>query len=732
MSDSSRKLAARTSLLFALAIATLGPIARGQDPESDQKPGAVGQFFTVREPITDRTVELLRSTIEPYLDRAAAQGQKPTLIFEVKSGNGPTGETLSGAALNLAELIASRFTGAERTVAYVPEPLKGYPVLVALACDEIVLGESASLGPITPEGQPVSETVRGFLDALARRKGRDEGLLRGMLDPSLPLREVRMADRRVRFIPEADLTAFKAENQVLNDSPAWEGGTRGVLKAERARSLQVVQLLAGDRRDLARAYKLDSIADDPTLGGDSRSVLIEIDGAVDTLKESYLKRRIGQAVGSERVNLIVFRIDSDGGLVDSANETAQIIRGLGDQGVKTIAFVERAVGLSALLPLACDEIVMSEGARIGKVGGTLSGRGDVANLDPEIRSVLAQQAEGLAKSNFYPEAIARGMIDADVEIVEALDNQSGAAVFLTRERADSEPARYNVIRVIKPAGEVLELDPSEAVGVGLARTTAGDLPTWLASRGMEGIRVDGPTWVDGLVDTLNTPWMSWLLVFVGVFMLILELKLPGIGLPAICSALAFLLFFWGHYLGGTADRLEILLFLAGLVCLVLELFVFPGFGVFGVVGILLVLSSVVMASHTFIWPSQPYQYVAMGQTLMQVTGMIIAVVVAATILGRYFPSLPLFRRMILMPESAEEMAAGSKDMSPLDPASSPFFLLGETGRTTTICRPSGKARIGDLLVDVTADGFYVEANTPIEVIEVRGSRVFVKKIGAPT
>jgi membrane-bound serine protease (ClpP class) len=223
--------------------------------------------------------------------------------------------------------------------------------------------------------------------------------------------------------------------------------------------------------------------------------------------------------------------------------------------------------------------------------------------------------------------------------------------------------------------------------------------------------------------------MSGLLLFVGMFMLILELKLPGVGLPAITSALAFLLFFWSHYLGGTADRLEIMLFLVGLICIALELFVFPGFGVFGVSGILLVLTSVVMASHTFVWPTQEYEYRQMGATLTSITLTIVGVVACAIAFGRYLPKLPLFRHMILVPEPAGEpdpSEAGKPE--PADPNSSYFFLLGETGRTTTVCRPSGKARFGELLADVTADGFYIEADTPVEVIEVRGSRVFVKRV----
>ena len=127
------------------------------------------------------------------------------------------------------------------------------------------------------------------------------------------------------------------------------------------------------------------------------------------------------------------------------------------------------------------------------------------------------------------------------------------------------------------------------------------------------------------MTVLTDPFVSWLLLFVGLFMLVLELKLPGIGLPAITSALAFLLFFWSHYLSGTADQLEIILFLVGLVCLALELFVFPGFGVFGMSGVLLILTSIVMASHTFVWPTQEYEYRELGYTLIQVTVAMVAV-----------------------------------------------------------------------------------------------------------
>jgi membrane-bound serine protease (ClpP class) len=235
------------------------------------------------------------------------------------------------------------------------------------------------------------------------------------------------------------------------------------------------------------------------------------------------------------------------------------------------------------------------------------------------------------------------------------------------------------------------------------------------------------------VTILTDPFVSWLLLFVGLFMLVLELKLPGIGLPAITSALAFLLFFWSHYLSGTADQLEIILFLVGLVCVALELFVFPGFGVFGMSGVLLILTSIVMASHPFVGPPQEYESREPGYPLRQAPRARVAGGGGAVVFARYFPSLPLFNRLVLKSEPWTGFGSGLDD-----PAEKPVaegfdslaYLVGETGRTTTVLRPAGKVRFGEFLIDVTADGFFIEPDSLIEVVDVQGSRVIVKRIGA--
>jgi membrane-bound serine protease (ClpP class) len=105
----------------------------------------------------------------------------------------------------------------------------------------------------------------------------------------------------------------------------------------------------------------------------------------------------------------------------------------------------------------------------------------------------------------------------------------------------------------------------------------------------------------------------------------------------------------------------------------------------------------------------------------------VAVIVGAVVVSRYLPSMPLFHRLVLQPVDLNAVDDPTAKPS-LDGDAPLTYLLGEVGRTTTVLRPSGRARFGDLLVDVTADSFWIDPGERVEVIEVRGSRVLVRKV----
>ena len=725
-------LQARVWTVLAIFVDLVCASASAQGPSAVHE-STPGQVISVIEPITNEQISRIRAEALHLLNQNTSKekGTRPILVFEFLPGETAPGTSEIGVCYDLASFISRELAGAKLTVGFVPKPLTGYAVLPVVACTEIVMGSTSTLGPITPEGQSFDAAWRDPVRALALRNTRDPDLLLGMLDRDADLRLIRTADKTVHYVLATNVKEFLKSHQVIEDEPAWEGGQRGVLTAQRARQEGFCKRIADSPAELASMYQMagHSTVEDPTLGQTIRPAWIKLDGPLDTVMVSYLTRSLEQA-RQERVNLLFLQINSTGGIDTVADNLADLLFAIKD--MKTVAYIsDRATGVAALLPMACRDIIFTKTAQMGDVRQTMAARNSHLHELSDLQiSSLAKKAALLAREKGHPEAVAVAMVDPAAEILEAKDSQSGATKLLLRSQIDAEPGRFQVLQARKIPGSVLAVTAEDAASYGLGQVVAtdDDLKGLYGLRGRP-IRIDGPGWVDTLVTILTDPYVSWLLLFVGAFMLVVELKLPGIGLPGIASALAFLLFFWSHYLSGTADQLEIILFLIGLVCLALEVFVFPGFGIFGMSGVLLMLSSIVMASHTFIWPTHDYEYRELGYTLLQVTGMLIAVGVGAAVLARYLPSLPLFNRLVLRPEPWIAVEpADSLTRSSSDGYESLAFLIGETGRTTSPLRPTGKARFGNLLIDVTADRVFVEPDTLVEVVDVQGSRIIVKRM----
>jgi len=231
-----------------------------------------------------------------------------------------------------------------------------------------------------------------------------------------------------------------------------------------------------------------------------------------------------------------------------------------------------------------------------------------------------------------------------------------------------------------------------------------------------------PGWAQFLIDALASPAAAGLLLMIGFFALYAELHSPGIGVGGFLATVCFLLFFWSRFLGGTAGWLEGVLFVAGVGCLLLEIFVLPGFGIFGLGGGLLVIASLILASQTFIIPRNDYQRVQFVWSLGIPTMAMVGVFAAAYFARGWLPSAPIFSRMFLQPPAGEEADTIRRREALVHFQD----LVGTQGTTTTQLTPSGKARFGNRLVDVIADGELIERGTDIVVVEVYGNRVLVR------
>jgi len=307
--------------------------------------------------------------------------------------------------------------------------------------------------------------------------------------------------------------------------------------------------------------------------------------------------------------------------------------------------------------------------------------------------------------------------------------------FVTKEDWDLDQQgdrRWENEGQVKAPGQLLDLTASKAKDYGVARYVVDnprDPKELYALYGIDPQRVRqaGPDWLDGLANFLGDPAVAIILVIVGISCLILELKMPGVGIPGVIAALCFVLFFWSQsQMNGQITLLAVLLFLLGLVLIAIEVFLIPGFGVIGVSGVALVLVGLGLATVDRL-PQTSQEWANFGGTMSSFGFGLVVATGLAFVVARYLPSIPYANRLVLAPpgERAEAevetdlTASGSGEMA---------SLLGAVGTAATMLRPAGMAQFGDAYVDVVTEGGFVPAGTRVQVVEIEGHRVVVKEV----
>ena len=111
-----------------------------------------------------------------------------------------------------------------------------------------------------------------------------------------------------------------------------------------------------------------------------------------------------------------------------------------------------------------------------------------------------------------------------------------------------------------------------------------------------------------LTSLANNTILMGFLFMVGTWCLISEITTPGLGVPGFVALVTLTIFFWAQIHNDTAGILELLLFIIGVISLVLEIYVIPGFGIFGFGGIVLVFTSLILATVNFMIPSSNFEW----------------------------------------------------------------------------------------------------------------------------
>lgn len=469
------------------------------------------------------------------------------------------------------------------------------------------------------------------------------------------------------------------------------------------------------------------------------------DGAISKWNVGYIGRCLEQA-RKERAAMFVIQLTTGGGSVSIVSRMAEVISDAKD--IRTVMYVKgEAFSAGALVALACDDIYMEPGSVIGAATPIVIIPGEgLQKLPDEIKEkftrAAATQFEAIARKKGHSPVIAAAMVDAALEVLAIRRKPGGPVELVNRQEYDKLAPRLSasgagleLVEVVNDDKKLLVFTDKEAVEWGLARGSPPSLEGLLKAEGVPGRQtiVITATLSDVLGRFFSSAVVISLLIAAAMLALYIELNHPS-GVAAGFFLLALGLYFWAHFMAGTANALSIVLVLIGAAFLAVEIFFFPGFGVPGIIGAGLVVIGLVAARipPDFFSPPDgggggggsfaiPWEELLLA-ALPVLTGLLLGIV-GIIALMRFFPRLPLLNRLVLQSDlsGAVVTAAGPAGVE------RPEQLVGLTGTAATTLRPGGSARFGAKLLDVISDGEFLEAGTAVRIVSADSNRIIVRR-----
>ncbi|MFC1592506.1 nodulation protein NfeD [Candidatus Omnitrophota bacterium] len=444
--------------------------------------------------------------------------------------------------------------------------------------------------------------------------------------------------------------------------------------------------------------------------------VIPIKGAIDLGLSAFIKRSLDEAKQNE-ASAIILEIDTFGGRVDAAVEISDHLEKI--KPIPTIAFIDdHAWSAGALISLACEKIIMSPGSSIGsaepRAMSFTPGKDELT--DEKTISAIRAKFKALAEENNYPSALALAMVDKDYEIQQI--KVKGETKIVTTEELKEIKSSHKVLKTISPKEKLLNLTAQEAKEFGLAGeilTNRSAVVDYLGLNTNAIIEVT-PTWSEVLVRFLTHPLFSPLLLSLGFLGILFELRMPGWGVSGTLGLLFLALFFWGHYLVGLAGWSEMIILFLGIIFLLLEIFIIPGFGIAGITGIILIIIGIFLSLINNPLSAPQAQ---LAQAFYTLSLSIIITFTGIIALWKFLPHTALWKRIILSySETKKEGFRSSADFK---------SYLGKNGKSLTPLRPSGRAQIEAKTLDVITSGEFIDKDKKIKVINVMGNKIVVSE-----
>ncbi len=415
-------------------------------------------------------------------------------------------------------------------------------------------------------------------------------------------------------------------------------------------------------------------------------LVMEIRAEIDPRMNRYVKLALEHAEEIE-TDYIIVDMDTYGGAVTDAKD---IVERFLDYEKPIWVFINKdAASAGALISIACDSIYMSPGANIG--AATVVTQDGTAAPD-KYQSYMRSTMRSIAEEKGRDPRIAEAMVDQTIEIEG-----------ITKE------------------GQVITFSTSEAIKYGFCEAKINSIEELLERNGIDDYEISTFE-VSGTEDVIAfflNPAISGVLILIIIGGIWFELQTPGVGFPILAAAIAAVLYFTPYYLNGLAENWEIIAFFIGVILIALEIFVIPGFGVAGVLGLILTIGSLILVMLNN--DNFDFSFVGFDQIILAVIatlGGMIGSIVVLFVGGVKFTESKAFSRVALTETmKRSEGYTASFNTEP---------MIGKVGEAHTVLRPSGRILIDGEMYDAYTRGEYIEKAQQVIVISQEGTSLKVK------
>jgi membrane-bound serine protease (ClpP class) len=430
---------------------------------------------------------------------------------------------------------------------------------------------------------------------------------------------------------------------------------------------------------------------------------ININSEINTTSHIYLINGLKEA-DAINADAVLLQLNTYGGtLVDADSMRSAILY----NRIPVHVFINNnAASAGALIAIACKNIYMREGASIGAATVVNGGSGEAMpdKYQSYMRSIIRATAEAHGKKPIIQGNDTIYKWIRDPQIAEAMVDE-----------------RIYIPSVID-SGKVLTLTAQEAVKLGFCDGIAENTKQVITQHlGYENYRLAEykPTFLDNLKGFLMNPAFQAVLIMIIVAGIYFELQTPGIGFPTFAAIGAAILYFTPLYLDGLVQNWEIIIFLIGIVCVFLEIFIFPGFGVSGVLGIICVgvgLSFALLGNDYFSF--KDVRMSDISRALLTVLSGLLLGFIFVLWLSTRIGEKGMFRKVALTTDLGNGGSVNPETRG----------LIGKTGTAMTVLRPSGKIRIDNEMYDAVSNRDFIEPGKDVTIVKFENMQLYVEEL----